>query len=89
MIEPVYEQVAYFSEDLAAVKLNGKYGFIDKMGNIVIQPQFEWAFRFREGFAWVREDRSGFIDRTGKLVVDPPAGTHCWEFREGLGLGNK
>ncbi|EOH2621104.1 WG repeat-containing protein, partial [Campylobacter coli] len=31
----------HFSEGLAGVKLNGKYGLIDKSGKIVIEPIFD------------------------------------------------
>jgi WG containing repeat len=30
---------------------NGKYGYIDNTGNVVVQPQFVWASEFKGGFA--------------------------------------
>ncbi|EOA6136260.1 WG repeat-containing protein, partial [Campylobacter coli] len=33
--------VGNFSEGLAGVELNGKWGFIDKSGKIVIEPKFD------------------------------------------------
>ena len=30
-----------------------KFGFIDKSGKVVIEPQFDDAFDFSEGFAYV------------------------------------
>ena len=30
-----------------------KYGFIDKSGKVVIEPQFDEVGYFREGFAYV------------------------------------
>jgi hypothetical protein len=45
--------------------LADKWGFIDKTGNIVIQPQFDEIFGgFSEGLALVRiGDKLGYISR--------------------------
>lgn len=71
-----------FAEGLApAAVLHGQsreenWGFIDRTGEWVIQPQFAMAFSFAEGRARVRfggfaghDAKYGFIDRTGKLVI--------------------
>jgi hypothetical protein len=84
VIEPAFEEVAHFSEGLAAVKLNDKYGYIDQTGKTVIEPQFRYVFAFREGLAWVVGETEGFIDKTGQIVLTAPPGTYCREFREGL-----
>ncbi|MCW1331421.1 WG repeat-containing protein [Campylobacter jejuni] len=36
MAKPEFDDVWSFSEELAAVKLNGKWGFIDKSGEFTI-----------------------------------------------------
>lgn len=50
--------------------LNGdKYGYIDTSGNIVINPQFDFAEAFSEGTAKVEiEERWAYIDKSGKIV---------------------
>ena len=49
-----------------------KYGFIDKNGKVVIEPQFDDAGDFSEGFAQVKKDgKWGFIDKSGKVVIEP------------------
>jgi hypothetical protein len=57
IIRPQFDSVSgstfTFSEGLGAVELNGKWGFIDKTGAWVIEPQFEFADRFREGLALI------------------------------------
>ena len=53
LIEPQYEAAASFNEGLAAVKQNGKWGYIDETGAMVIQPKYDWAGYFREGVAVV------------------------------------
>ena len=61
-----------------------KYGFIDKNGKVVIEPQFDGADAFSEGLARVKKDRKwGFIDKSGKVVIEPQ---FDWvsDFSEGL-----
>lgn len=42
-----------FSEGLAAVSVNGKWGYVDTEGHFVIHPQFGSAGDFSEGLAVV------------------------------------
>ena len=57
----------YFFEGLVAVLSHGKYGFADKMGNLVIQ-----ASGFSDGVAAVKIDgKYGYIDKTGEWVIEP------------------
>ncbi len=51
---------------LFRIKQNGKYGYMDNTGNIVIEPQFYSASGFSEGLAKVG---AGLIDKTGKIVI--------------------
>ena len=79
-----------FSEGLAAVRIGDKWGFIDRQGTYVIEPQFAYAQSFSEGLAVVRiGDREtgvgkyGFIDRQGRYVVEPQF-DGAQSFSEGL-----
>lgn len=67
-----YESYGNFTEGLARVRVNEKWGFIDKAGKEVIEPQFHFAEEFSNGMAVVRdsEDKHGAIDKTGKLLID-------------------
>lgn len=71
---------------LYPVQVNGKWGYINKTGKIVIKPTYAWADEFHEGVATVEtiddsaggkdadmEDqvRYGVIDSSGKMVVKP------------------
>ena len=59
-----------FSEGLAAVSKNDKYGFIDTKGKVVIEPKYEWASSFSDGLAIVSvEGLYGAIDTQGKTVI--------------------
>jgi hypothetical protein len=48
---------------------NGKYGFIDRHGNVVLEPKYDFARDFdRSGMAFVRlDDQYGYIDTSGRL----------------------
>lgn len=64
-------------EDYFPVRENGKIGFMDKTGKIVISPHFdstltEDGVTFSEGLAAVYVgDKWGYIDKTGKFVIPP------------------
>lgn len=65
-----FEDVKVFG-DLGAVKISGQWGFADKSGNIVIEPQFDDAKSFSCGFAAVKKNGSwGYIDNTGKVIIN-------------------
>ena len=90
VIEPKFDDVQDFSEDLALVSLNGKKGFIDKTGKLVVVPKdFEPINGFTDGLArgnvTSRERYTkGYIDKSGKLVIDNPQIWGACEFSEGL-----
>lgn len=69
-IPMVFEIAQPFRDGLAAVRMNGQFGYIDDQGKIIITPRFQDAGPFSGGYAEVRVDgASGIIDRTGRLVV--------------------
>ena len=60
-----------FIEGLALVQdANGKWGFIDKTGKVVIPCKWNEAWDFDEGKACVRDANGNYyhIDKTGKVV---------------------
>ncbi|MBR5849395.1 MAG: WG repeat-containing protein, partial [Bacteroidaceae bacterium] len=74
-----YNYAKSFSEGLAGVQLNGKYGFIDKTGREIIPCKYDYADSFSEGLAYVKMNgkygfvklngKYGFIDKTGREVI--------------------
>ena len=67
-----FQSVQPFSEGLAAVQINGKWGYINTSGKIVINPQFDTTTMFSGGLAVVSvSGKSGTIDKEGKYVVNP------------------
>ncbi|MFM9846607.1 MAG: WG repeat-containing protein [Hyphomicrobiaceae bacterium] len=65
-----FEEAKWFSEGLAAVRIRGRFGYIDKRGTVIIPPRFDAAGEFRGGYAEVRiNGASGIIDRRGRVVI--------------------
>jgi len=60
------------AQDLALARLDGKYGYINRDGEMVIDNQYLDAGSFSDDVAAVmKDDKWGFIDRTGEWVVSP------------------
>ena len=73
-----------FSDGLAAVKIKNHYGFINKRGDIIIEPKYDDACGFSDGLAAVKiRKKYGFIDRNGTMVIEPQFGFTV-AFTEGL-----
>ena len=65
-----YDKAREFSEGLALVRTNGKYGYIDKNGTMVIPAKYADAWQFDGGIAQVKiKDKWGFIDKFDKVVI--------------------
>ena len=72
--EEVYDKssVGFFHDGLARVKgINGKYGFVDQEGRLVIPCRWHDAAPFSEGLASIEDEtfRWGFIDTKGDIVI--------------------
>jgi len=84
VIQPKFDDASYFSEGLAAVKMNRKWGYIDKQGRWVVKPKFDEVWDFSEGLATVEiNGKWGYIDKQGRWVVKPKF-DKAWGFSEGL-----
>lgn len=72
------------AEFLYSVKKDGKYGYINQTGQMIIEPQYESAAAFSEGLALVRVlGKYGYADMMGNLVI-PFQYTLAASFSEGL-----
>lgn len=78
--------------ELFVIEKNEKYGYIDKTGQIIIEPQFEEAHPFHEGLAYVQilgnndKLKEYYIDKTGKIVINQEFELRKSYFSEGLAL---
>lgn len=69
-IQPEYDEISYFKEDLACISKNGKYGYINMKNETVIEPEYDMAFSFSEGYAVVEKNgKMGYIDKNGEEVI--------------------
>ena len=76
-----------YAAALRPFKAGKKYGYRDSNGNIIIEPRFRQARRFKEGLAAVNDgkwlkDRWGFIDSRGNFVI-PAAYEYAQDFEDG------
>lgn len=68
------------------IREDGKYGYIDKTGKVVIAPQYENTMGFSEGLAATRKDgKYGFIDTKGEWVIKPQF-DFTYKFSDGLAM---
>ncbi|HND37345.1 MAG: WG repeat-containing protein [Candidatus Obscuribacter sp.] len=83
-LAPKYQHIGNFCDGLASFREseNGKVGFLNPEGRVIIPARFEFAFDFSEGLAAVGyppikgTDKSslGFVDRKGQLIMTPKSG---------------
>ena len=74
----------FFREGLFSVGVNGKYGFVNRLGVEVAPLKYDGARNFSEGLALViLNGKWGFIDKTGNEVI-PLKYDDADAFREGL-----
>jgi len=67
-----YKVKHHFSEGLARVIENNRWGYIDKTGEYVIPPKFTKALDFKNGLAPVMlKNDWGFINKKGEFVIEP------------------
>ena len=84
-----YFEYDYFSEGLVQVKKNGKWGFINTKGKLVIPHMYDYATSFYDDRASVRiEEKWGCIDRNGKEIL-PCIYDYVGSFSEGLAVIEK
>jgi hypothetical protein len=86
-----FEGVTDFSEGLAAIAVNGLWGYVDKNGIIVIPPRFSVAGQFSDGLAVVTffgnsgNVERGYIDHNGVIVI-PTRFAFAEDFSDGLAV---
>ena len=57
---------------LFLIRKEGRWGFVDRSGQVKIAPQFEQAGPFTDGLAVVSVGgRAGYVDKAGKFVINP------------------
>lgn len=71
VIEPVYDEVFKFQEDICCVEKEEKFGFINRQGEIIIPLDYDCAASFSEGYACVyKREKCGYINASNEEVTD-------------------
>lgn len=75
-----------FREGMGRICRDGRYGFVNRRGEVCIPCQYEEAGDFSEGLTAVRKKgKVGYVDRAGKVVV-PFRYDHAGPFSEGRAM---
>jgi hypothetical protein len=65
-------KLTYFDDGLARVRINNKFGLINKKGGEVLKPKYDMIEWFSDGLAAVKQNgKWGFIDKSGKELIKP------------------
>lgn len=68
---PTRDKVEYCDDIYVAFESNGKWGFKDKQGKVVVEAIYDSVFSYKEDLCCVElDEKFGYIDRNGELVVD-------------------
>jgi hypothetical protein len=61
-----------FGEGLVSVKIDGKWGYMNKDERLVIKAIYDEAYKFSCGLACVAVDgKFGYINTDGEMVIEP------------------
>ncbi|MBQ9164502.1 MAG: WG repeat-containing protein [Bacteroidaceae bacterium] len=84
-----YSELGVFSCGLARVKKAGKWGFIDKSGNEIVECIYDDVDNYHDFMALVRnhDGKNGYVDNMGDLVI-PCKYRYAQYFSEGLAWVN-
>ncbi len=88
-VRPHYDTVLAYSEGRAAVKKDGRWGYIDRNEREIVAPQYQDAWPYREGRAAIKKDGQwGYLDANGKEAVKP-AYDRAWSYENGRAIVEK
>lgn len=63
------------------------YGYKDENGEVIIEPIYDYAGNFSEGYAYVfNESEGGYIDLEGNMILDIDHYCFGYEFSNGLAV---
>ena len=84
VITPLYESAISFSEGIAAVKKDGKWGFIDKDNAIIVPCEYdEVTANYTDGKGELKKENTIYLfDNKGNLInnYEEEADYHEWHY---------
>lgn len=88
-----YESIDRFSNGLALFRTNGHYGYLERSGQVAIEPTFDVAFSFINGYACVGKKINGKVKygciNTNGIIVVPYTYDSDFHFENGIALVSK
>ena len=72
---PVCEEFGHcgYQEGLLAVNKDSKWGYLDAVGKWIIAPQYDFAWHFDDGVAWVKKEKTWHaINKKGDILFSIP-----------------
>lgn len=80
VVKPQYDAIADFSDSIAAVKQNGKWGYVSRQGKVIVPCEYEIAYPYSDGMgiltmsdntlAAISDLNGNIIPITTKLKID-------------------
>lgn len=81
----MYDGIGDFSEELARVRIDDKYGFINKKAEQVIPLTYDYVSRFSDGLAtYEMGSKCGFINKKGEMEIPAMYDDVYYFFEDGL-----
>lgn len=84
VIDPTFNGVGAFNENLAPAKIDKKWGYIKQNGEFAIEPKFKDASSFSNGRAFVIEKKFQMIENNGEFINTQYQLAVANSFSEGL-----
>ena len=80
------EKVFPESEGMRGIKTDGKYGFIDAKGRLLVANRYEAIGQFKEGLAAIKIlGKWGFVNISDQIVINPSY-EQVSEFKSGIAI---
>jgi hypothetical protein len=83
-IYPIWDNVRNFSNGLAAVSLNNYWGFIDKIGNVIIPFIYEDVKDFHDGLTGVKSNGLWYVIDKNHEFINNESYSNVGEYNSGL-----
>lgn len=95
----IFQRVNPFSDGMASIQVENKWGFIDSTGTIVIEPKYYVRSDFKEGLTPVSQEADtisiggsfieAFIDKQGNEIIPFKSNVDYGNFNNGLAQGRR
>ena len=82
----IEEDKIFINKSMLAIKKDGKYGFIDSKGKIIIQPKYDFVGKFKCGLALCGNNiKVGYINKKEDIII-PFVYDEGYDFIDGIAI---